>query len=380
MLTVGALLLSTVGGFGTTISLLGFSILRCYNRMSIFIAFLALTAICMVLDLVYRRWAVARRGRLLANASLALLLLLGLADQTGRTYIKPFAVMKESYQSDADFVAQIEAAVPEGTMVFQLPYVSFLSYTNSSEGMLPYSHFRGYLHSHTVRWSYGAMHGRSTDTLHAQVASLPLERSIRALALLGFGGIYVDHAGYADGGKAVESRLRQLLDTEPLVSRNGRLAFFKMANFNRRLRERYPDEEWQRQVDLVGSGPQARWDAGFFTEETNGIDRWHWCGSEGTFTILNRWDHPADVSLCFTAKTCRPGPAILTLESTVFSEQLTIDTTGTPFAKTLRIPPGALTVHCRSTGLPYSDGRTLVFALFNFEVQEADSTLHAARN
>src|SRR5439155_15611354 len=37
VLTVCALLLCTAGGFGTAFSLLGFSIVRCYNRMSIFI-------------------------------------------------------------------------------------------------------------------------------------------------------------------------------------------------------------------------------------------------------------------------------------------------------------------------------------------------------
>src|SRR5438128_2671764 len=204
--------------------------------MSIFIAFLALAALCTGIDFVYRRYAAERRGYVIGNLCLGLLLLAGLADQTGRTYLHPFAPIKESYESDADFVARIEAAVPENTMVFQLPYVGFLSYTNLSHNMLPYSHFRGYLHSHRLRWSFGAMHGRFEDGLHAYVVSLPLEGSVRTLAFLGFGGIFVDRFGYADGAKDLENKLRTLLGTEPTVSRNGRLSFFDMAGFNRRLR------------------------------------------------------------------------------------------------------------------------------------------------
>src|SRR5207302_2429992 len=116
--------------------------------------------------------------------------------------------------------------------VFQFPYIAFLSYANAYYKMLPYSHFRGYLHSHRLRWSFGAMHGRFGDDLHARLASQPLESSIRQLAFLGFGGIFVDRYGYADGGQELETRLWNMLGTEPIISRNGRLSFFGMAAFN----------------------------------------------------------------------------------------------------------------------------------------------------
>lgn len=249
VLTASALLVCSTGGFGTAFNLVGFGLVRCYNRVSIFIAFLALAALALSLDAVYRRYAMARSKVLLCSMGLAVLLLLGLADQTGCTYLSPFPTIKEAYQSDADFVARIERSVPENTMVFQLPYVAFLSYANASHQMLPYSHFRGYLHSHTLRWSFGAMHGRSGDTLHARVAGLPIEKSIEELAFLGFGGIYLDRYGYADGGRDLETKLRKLLGTEPVVSRNERLSFFDMAGFNQRLKSRYTAEEWQAQHD-----------------------------------------------------------------------------------------------------------------------------------
>jgi phosphoglycerol transferase len=255
VLMVSALLVCSTDGFGTAFNLVGFGLVRCYNRVSIFIAFLALAALCLGVDIVYRRYATGRGKTLLASMGLAVLLVLGLADQTGCNYLNPFPVIKDAYRSDAEFVAQIERTVPENTMVFQLPYVAFLSYANASYQMQPYSHFRGYLHSHTLRWSFGAMHGRSGDNLHARVASLPIEKSVQELAFLGFGGIYVDRFGYTDGARELETKLRTILECEPTVSRNGRLAFFAMAGFNKGLRSRYTDAEWQAQHDRIAMSP-----------------------------------------------------------------------------------------------------------------------------
>src|SRR5207245_2618246 len=114
----------------------------------------SLAALSVWLDARYRRYAGGRAGFVCANGGLAVLLAAGLLDQTGKNYVAPCAAVKEEFRSDADFVAQIEGSVPEGTMIFQLPYIAFLSYKNACQQMVPYSHLRGYLHSHKLRWSY----------------------------------------------------------------------------------------------------------------------------------------------------------------------------------------------------------------------------------
>src|SRR5207248_148537 len=108
---------------------------------------------------------------------------------------------------------------------------------------------------------------------------------------------------------------RHLLGTEPILSRNGRLSFFNMADFTQRLREGYTDEAWQKEHDLVCYAPQLLWRRGFYAEEATAQDRWHWCGQEGTLEILNLSDSPKQVSLRFLARTCQPGPATLNIHS-----------------------------------------------------------------
>jgi phosphoglycerol transferase len=374
VLTVAAVLVCTVGGFGTAFNLLGFGLVRSYNRMSIFIAFLALAAVCIGIDLLYRRYAERRSGRMIARAGLAALLVLGLADQTHFTYLTPFATVKEAYQNDADFVARIEAAVPERSMVFQLPYVAFLSYANAAYHMPAYDHFRAYLHSRTLRWSFGAMHGRFADDLHAYVASLPTERMVRALAFLDFGGIYVDRSGYGDGAKELETKLRSLLAAEPIVSRNGRMTFFPLAAFQQALRQGYTDEAWQTQHDLVYYRPQMRWGPGFYLEETAGSDHWRWCGAEGILDIVNPSEHPKQMRLQFVARTCLAGAATLRIDSAAFSSCLPIDASGLAFARTLEIPPGRLRIRFHCTASPFVEpSRMLVFGIFNPSLEQIHS-------
>jgi phosphoglycerol transferase len=358
VLTVCAVLVCTAGGFGTAFNLLGLGMVRCYNRVSIFIGFLALAAIGSAMDILYRRYAAYRCGRWIGGAGLAALLVLGLADQTSCTYLTPFAAVKEAYQSDADFVARIEASVPKNTMVFQMPYVAFLSYVNAYHRMQPYDHFRGYLHSHKLHWSFGAMHGRSIDDLHAQVASLPVESMLCALASLDFGGIYIDRAGYADNGQELESKLRGLLGTQPLISRNGRLSFFDLAGFKQRL---------------IYSPPWAHWGPGFYVEETAGSYHWRWCGKEGLLYLMNPSDHPRQVRLRFLVRTCRSGAATLRITCPAFSEWLPVDASGSAFTKTLELPPGRFTIRFDCTAAPFVEGgRSMVFGVFNFQL-ESDS-------
>jgi len=365
----------TAGGFGTGFNLLGLGILRCYNRISIFIAFLALAALCAWLDALYRRYCQHGAARFCAHVALGLLLLLGLADQTAKTYVAPFAAVKDEYQSDADFVARIEASVPDQSMIFQLPYVAFLSYANSYHQMLPYSHFRGYLHSHRLRWSFGAMHGRFGDSLHARVAALPIEDGVRDLAFLGFNGIFLDRFGYGDSGKEMENKLRTILRTEPIVSRNGRLCFFGMTDFSTRLKKNYSPEQWQKHHDLAYYAPVVEWGSGFYQEESAGPNRWRWCARKGELRIFNPSDHQQSRALRFVAKTCLAGPATLSINSTLISERLPVNEAGAKFDRVVDVPPGRHVIHFDCTATPFVDPtRTIVFGLYNFQFEEVDRT------
>ena len=118
--------------------------------------------------------------------------------------------------------------MPENAMIFQLPYVPFPE-SPPVYKMDDYSHFRAYLHSKDLRWSYGTIKGRQGDRWQRMVANMPVDDMLKALSQAGFEGVYIDTYGFEDGGTKLISEIKEALATEPLVSDNRRFCFFEMT-------------------------------------------------------------------------------------------------------------------------------------------------------
>jgi len=227
------LLLATVGGFGTVFAGLVLPEIRCYNRISIFIAFFSLFAVVLLLDMLSKRYVRGNTPRLLFNAFLCLALVVGVSDQTSESFVPPYDSIRAEYLNDENFIKNIEAIMPENAMIFQLPYVPFPEYPPVYK-MDDYSHFRAYLHSKDLRWSYGTIKGRQGDNWQRTVANMPVDDMLKTLSQAGFEGVYIDTYGFEDSGAKLISEIKQALGTEPLVSDNQRLYFFEMTMHNRK--------------------------------------------------------------------------------------------------------------------------------------------------
>src|SRR5262249_50226141 len=159
-----------------------------------------------------------------------------------------------------------------------------------------------------------------TDRLHAHIASQPVPESLRMLAVLGFGGVYVDRWACADNGAQLEGELRKLLGGQPIVSRNQRMAFYDMGGFARNIRAASRDAEWAGQQDQIRHGTHLEWGPGFFGEESTGDERFRWCAAHGEMYINNAADTPQTVSLRLTYWAHDAAPAKLTLGGPLVSQ------------------------------------------------------------
>jgi hypothetical protein len=219
-----ALFFAWTGGLATLVAAV-YPQIRAWNRLSIFIGFFALIAVGLLLDrglAVLRSW---RAGGLLAGVALCVVLAIGILDQTSSASVPPYRTLAAEWRSDEGFVRAIDARLPDGAMVFQLPYVPFPE-TAPVNRMVDYDELRGYLHSDDLRWSYGAVKGRADPD--AALAAEPVPALVRDVAAAGFAGIYVDRFGYTDQAAQLEGELAAALGTKPLVSENGRLSFFEL--------------------------------------------------------------------------------------------------------------------------------------------------------
>ena len=218
LLALVSFLFATTGGLGPLLGIV-WSQTRAWNRLSIFIAFFALAAVALGLG--------ALRGRLPRPAYvtvLAAVLVIGVLDQTTNAFIPNYPAFKGEWANDGTFVTSVERRLGADSMVAQLPYEPFPEPAAGRQAI--YEPAKPYLHSHDVRWSYGAMRGRPGDW-GATVAGKPAAEVVGAARASGFVGLVVDRLGYDDNGAAAEADFTKALGA-PLRSPNGRWLFWSL--------------------------------------------------------------------------------------------------------------------------------------------------------
>ncbi len=253
-LNIGAVLLGTVGGFSALFAYLISSQLRAYNRISIFIEFFAIFALVLLLAHAYEKLLKARVSHLIGYAMCGMILVIGLLDQIPTSFKTPYPTIQKQFAEDSAFFTRIEQALPEGAMVFQLPYVTF-PISEPLNRMGPYNHIRGYLHTRKVRWSYGALNGRGTQAWQQSVSHLPVQGLVDIVAIAGFKGIYLDRRGYVDGGEDMISRLSEILEALPWVSSSGGEVFFNLEPYFQKLKKQVSADQWGTLQQLVLTDP-----------------------------------------------------------------------------------------------------------------------------
>jgi hypothetical protein len=222
--TVVAFVIATTGGLATLIAVIWPQI-RSWNRISVFIAFFSLAAVALLLEALRRTLERRSAPVWVFPLVLAGVLAVGVVDQTTPRYVPAYDAIADIYRGDRGFVSSLEARLPEGASVLQLPYEPFPE--PALGGRTPYEPAKEYLHSDDLRWSYGAMRGRPDDWA-ATIADKPAAKVVPAARGEGFAGILLDRVRYPDNGAAMEADLRRVLGAEPLGSPNGRLLFWPL--------------------------------------------------------------------------------------------------------------------------------------------------------
>jgi phosphoglycerol transferase len=153
---------------------------------------------------------------------------IGLYDQTPKPTAAPFADRAAAFEADRRFVRRVEQALPPGAAVFQLPPVPYpeAGFVHEIDNYTPAV---PYLHSETLRWSYGAMRGRPAAEWQRETATLGGRELLDRLASHGFGHVWIDRWGYPGRTPAVESGLASIADAPPLVSADGRYAVYSFT-------------------------------------------------------------------------------------------------------------------------------------------------------
>lgn len=358
-----ALLLGVSGGLGHLVALLGFTYVRGWNRISIFIAFFALVALGHLIERA-RDWLQPRVRRAgIVPAALATLVVIGLLDQSPvHPFPKSYEAVRRAYRADAALVANVEARFGAGAAIFQMPVVRYPE-EGPVQQMPDYDHLRGYLHSDALRWSYGATRGRQGEWLE-EMKGLPPAAQVTVLIATGFDAIWLNRAGFTDAGESFEASVRPLAGSFTRDERTNVDIADLRPLAERARKELGPDT-------LVAIKDQAlnpiRSDGlrGWLPFESEAGRTIRWARGDATIELTNPTGKPRDALLRFALERNRtdvtiswPGGARTVVGSDAETDK------AVPVSLSVTLPPGTTTIDF-DAGPAYSlpDDRRVAFRI-----------------
>jgi hypothetical protein len=169
---------------------------------------------------------VARRVRTLTGI---LVLVVGVGDQgqAAQTLNDRYGSVATELAALSTFVTSLERVLPADAMVLQLPFRTYMSEGDFGR-MKQYDHYKPYLVSHQLRFSYPAM---SNQQVRWQQAMSRLDaRTLAARAsAAGFAAILLDRYGYEDGGAALSAALLRVVGEARILASTGRFLVFDIS-------------------------------------------------------------------------------------------------------------------------------------------------------
>lgn len=234
-LNLCGVLFATTGGFSALFALLVTPSIRSHNRMSVFLAFFSLAAFFFIFQRLLQK-SIKQNVRQVAWGSGMILLVFGIWNQTSPSFsLKNQKYnIKQQFDQGKKFIQKVDQALPENSMIFQLPYIPFPE--GGKEGKFgDYDHFKAVLHSRSQRWSFGAMNGRETAKWQKSVAALPCLKMLEQLVRKGFKGLYINRMGYHDHAQAIETELSKIINSRPIESEDGNELFWDLQTFAKKL-------------------------------------------------------------------------------------------------------------------------------------------------
>lgn len=381
-LTLFSFFITTVGGFGAIINQIIGPDIRCYNRFSVFIAFLSITGLGIWLQTCLKT-APSNRSRLLVLSGTVLLLSFSFYDQLlDASYLnKRRPGDEQSAYYEKRFVEKLEENLPPGTLVFQLPITWFPG--GSKERNISYDHTRPYLWSKQLHWSWPTL-SQQHQNWQKPLEDLNGEALAEALILSKFRVVWVDRSGYWDNGTRIISSLIAAGASDMLPGVHPRYVALDLEPIAKGLRQRLGVSEFaQRQAALLNTPGIIEWISGIYPEEYDRSSgrRSRWSQAESMIQIRNPTDISKSAILSFLIGSGRQGNLTISTET----EQIVVPVTTQekPVELPLVLEPHStkkVQFKCDTCKMlpPLGETRDLHFYLTNLSLRIAPATTQSS--
>ncbi|MEO6597186.1 MAG: hypothetical protein ABIP94_20780 [Planctomycetota bacterium] len=272
-----------VGGLNSLVALTVTEVFRAGNRYTVFVLAISLYALAAWASVKWRRLDVVA-----AYTIAAALVCVGLWDQLRPILTElQLAEHAKAPMMDQQLGRELESRLSPGAMVFQLPAVPFLE-QKAIVGMTDYQHFRPYLFTSSLRFSYGALANDRAMVWQRRVAKMPAAEMRAELESAGFSAVEICRSAYLDGALALR-RSFEAAGMRVICEMWPHTVFGLTPSDSPHL------------PALIGPNRLEAWDAvawnanrlailegaGWFVPESSGTSSWRWAGKDATCVLWN---------------------------------------------------------------------------------------------
>lgn len=246
------ILIACQGGLAAYIGIFVTTAIRCFNRMSIFIALASLTVVCISLENAIVHWKIKRYMEL---AGISALTLFGIWDQTSAEYATyslytadkisyewSYDEKEKDYYSLKNYFADIKQLVGEDAIIYMLPREPYYGPDNK-----PFAAIKSYVCSDGLRWSYSEWNA-GYKKYFKKIEETGVESLLNTISVLDMSGVLVDSQSYSteEEFSDVCQEIEILTGEKPVIDESGELYFYDIVNYKNELLENYSTEQLQR--------------------------------------------------------------------------------------------------------------------------------------
>jgi hypothetical protein len=240
-------------------------------------------------------------------------------------------------------------------MVFQLPVMDFPE--SPIPGVSAYDHFRPYLYTHDLRFSFGTDKGRAQAAWQRVIVGMPPSAQIAALERYGFSAIYINSAGYQDRGEKLLNDYKAAGRTEVIQS--------PLKDLYCVVLKASPNPELPPPAPLFA--------AGWYTEQDNANgERDHLASGDAYVLLTNPSSQPVEKYAQFYVATLAPRTVTLQGDGAYQSWHVDQQHPATVTGLHLTLPPGESRIYFSTdaAGTPQQMG-LITFDIVDFDLSDS---------
>ena len=239
VVALASLGVATVGGLGMVLATVGVTQIRAWSRMAIFVGFVGAVVLAMLLDGLSRRHAPSTLVRV---AGASVLVLVAVFDQFGTGSLPSPSYNEQRWTADVELAGDLQAALPDDSMVFQLPVGTFpaelpVGSISANDLLGPAVAGDG-----SLRWNVGSLSGRSGDWQRS-VTALPAGQLLGDLAAADMAAVVIDRRGLDADAAGLEADVIAQLGPPEFVTSDGSRAWWDLRPLRAELVARSGDED-----------------------------------------------------------------------------------------------------------------------------------------